>query len=59
MPGPGLISGYLAELSAELPASIVAELADGLEQTYARYLGQRLSPDAAARAAVAEFGEPS
>jgi hypothetical protein len=58
MPGPGLIDGYLAELSAELPASIVAELADGLEQTYERYLGQGLNPDAAARAAVAEFGEP-
>jgi hypothetical protein len=58
MPGPCLISGYLAELSAELPAPIVAKLADGLEQTYERYLGQGLSPDAAAGPAVAEFGEP-
>ena len=27
-----VIGGYLADLSAQLPASIVAELADGLEQ---------------------------
>jgi hypothetical protein len=53
-----VIGGYLAELSAQLPAPIVAELADGLEQTYRRHLGQDLSTDAAAIAAVAEFGEP-
>ena len=29
MSGPGLIDGYLAELSADLPARIVEELADG------------------------------
>jgi hypothetical protein len=57
MAEPGLISDYLAALSAELPAPVVAELADGLEQTHRRYLGRGLDPDAAARAAVAEFGE--
>jgi len=58
MSGPGLIDGYLAELSADLPARIVEELADGLDETYRRYLGRGLAQDAAARAAVAEFGEP-
>ena len=58
MAEPGLIGDYLAALSAELPAPIVAELADGLEQTHRHYLGQGLDPDAAARAAVTEFGEP-
>ena len=53
-----VIGGYLAELSAQLPAPIVAELADGLDQTRRRYLGQGLSADAAADAAVSEFGEP-
>jgi hypothetical protein len=58
MAEPRLIGDYLAELSAQLPAPIVAELADGLDQTRQRYVGQGLGPDAAARAAVAEFGEP-
>jgi hypothetical protein len=58
MAEPGLIRDYLAVLSAELPAPVVAELADGLDQTHRHYLGQGLDPQAAARAAVAEFGEP-
>ena len=58
MPGPRLIDDYLAALSADLPGRIVEELADGLDETYSRHLGQGLHPDAAARAAVAEFGEP-
>jgi hypothetical protein len=58
MAEPGLIRDYLAALSAELPAPVVAELADGLEQTHRDYLGQGLDPEAAAQAAVAEFGEP-
>ena len=53
-----LIGDYLTDLSAQLPAPIVAELADGLDQTHQRHLGQGLSTDAAATAAVAEFGEP-
>jgi hypothetical protein len=51
-----LIGAYLAELSAQLPTPIVAELADGLDQTHRHHLGQGL--DSAAAAAVAEFGEP-
>jgi hypothetical protein len=58
MPGPGLISEYLARLSADLPGRIVEELTDGLDETYHRNLGQGLDPEAAARAAIAEFGEP-
>jgi hypothetical protein len=58
MPRPRLIGEYLAELSAGLTGSIVDELADGLDQTYQGYLGQGLAPEAAAQAAVAEFGEP-
>jgi hypothetical protein len=59
MPGPGLIEDYRAAVSARLPASIADELADGLAETYRSYLDQGLGPDAAARAAVAEFGEPA
>jgi hypothetical protein len=44
MPGSRLIDDYLAELSADLPARIVEELADGLDETYRRYLGQGLAP---------------
>jgi hypothetical protein len=58
VPGSGLISEYLAGLSAALPGQIVEELADGLAETYRSYLSQGLAEDAAARAAVAEFGEP-
>lgn len=58
MPGPGLIGDYLAELSADLPGRVVAELADGLDETYRGYLGRGLDPDTAARMSVAEFGEP-
>jgi hypothetical protein len=58
MPEPRLISSYLAVLEAQLPASIVEELADGLAETHRSYLRQGLAPDLAAQAAVAEFGEP-
>ena len=58
MPGPGLITGYLETLSGQLPWPVVEELADGLEETYRRHLGLGLAPDAAAEAAVAEFGAP-
>jgi hypothetical protein len=53
-----LITDYLSVLSAQLPAPLVEELADGLDQTQQHYLIQGLAPDAAASAAVAEFGEP-
>ncbi len=58
MPHTSLITDYLTALSAQLPAPIVEELADGLDQTHQHYLRQGLGPDAAADAAVAEFGEP-
>ena len=58
MPEPRLISSYLAVLEAQLPASIVEELADGLAETHRSYLRQGLAPDLAAESAVAEFGEP-
>jgi hypothetical protein len=53
-----LITDYLSALSAQLPAPLVEELADGLDETHQHYLAQGLTPDAAADAAVAEFGEP-
>ena len=58
MPGLGLIAAYLDALAGQLPGPVVEELADGLEETYRRHLGQGLPPDAAAQAAVAEFGAP-
>jgi hypothetical protein len=58
MSEPGLITGYLAALSAQLPAQVVEEMADGLNQTYRHHLGRGLDADAAAAAAIAEFGEP-
>jgi len=58
MAEPRLIRDYLAALSAQLPARIVHELADGLTETYQYYVRQGQAPDIAARSAVAEFGEP-
>jgi len=58
MPGPGLITSYLGALASRLPGSVVEELAGGLEDTYRRHLGLGLAPEAAAQAAVAEFGAP-
>lgn len=58
MPRPRLIQDYLASLAAQLPAQIVEELADGLDETYQFYLRQGLTPDRAAQSAVAEFGAP-
>lgn len=53
---PRLIRGYLEVLASQLPASIVDELADGLAETYRSHLSRGLSRDAAAEAAVEEFG---
>jgi hypothetical protein len=55
----GVIESYLTVLSAQLPQSIVEELADGLDRTCQRYLDQGLEPPAAADAALAEFGDPA
>jgi hypothetical protein len=53
---PRLIRGYLEVLAAQLPGPIVEELADGLTETYRSYRSRGLSADAAADAAVEEFG---
>jgi hypothetical protein len=55
---PRLIRGYLQVLASQLPASIVDELADGLAETYRSYRSRGLSAEAAAEAAVQEFGSP-
>jgi uncharacterized membrane protein len=56
MAGHRLIDSQLAVLAARLPARAVEELADGLHETYEARLADR-DPDAAARAAIAEFGD--
>ena len=58
MPRPGLIADCLELLAGQLPGPVVEELADGLDETYQRHLGLGLAPQAAAEAAVAEFGDP-
>ena len=58
MSGSGLIADYLDALSGQLPGPLVEEIADGLEETYRRYLRLGLTAAAAAEAAVAEFGDP-
>jgi hypothetical protein len=58
MAEPRLIRDYLDALATRLPAPDVEELADGLTNTYDYYLRSGLEPDAAARAAIAEFGDP-
>jgi hypothetical protein len=58
MAGHHLIDAYLAALARRLPADAVDELADGLEETFGRHLSSGLDPDRAARAAIAEFGDP-
>jgi hypothetical protein len=57
MAPPGVIDSYLAELARRLPASITEELADGIEQTCARFRSAGLTGEQAARAALAEFGD--
>ena len=49
---------YLDTLSGQLSRPVVEELADGLEETWHRYLCLGLPPEVAAAAAVAEFGSP-
>ena len=52
-----LIQDYTDVLFGELPDRLAVEVADGLADAYAKYLGRGLSPDAAERTAVAEFGD--
>jgi hypothetical protein len=53
------IDAHLATLADRLPADLVDELADGLTQTYRHHLARTGAPDAAAAAALAEFGDPA
>lgn len=59
-----ILDGYLADLAARLPGptrarqAILAELGDGLADATQAHLASGLPPAAAARAAVAEFGDP-
>jgi hypothetical protein len=58
MAEPGLIDAYLAALASDLPAARVAELADGLAETYDHHRARGLDEARAERAALAEFGDP-
>jgi hypothetical protein len=58
MAKPSVVDNYLTVLAAQLPAPIVEELADGLDQTCQHHLDQGLEPDAAYDAALADFGDP-
>ncbi|HEU5470627.1 MAG TPA: hypothetical protein VFV67_08235 [Actinophytocola sp.] len=58
MAGHALIEAHLAVLARHLPPDTVDELADGLTETYRRHRDDGVDPDAAARAAIAEFGHP-
>jgi hypothetical protein len=51
-----LIDAYLASLAGRLPADTVDELADGLIESWQHHVLVGLSPEAAAQAAIAEFG---
>lgn len=53
----GLIQHYTDLLLAELPVHLAEEVADGLAEANTKYLRQGLSPDGAAQAAIAEFGD--
>jgi hypothetical protein len=57
MAGHDLIAAELKLLTERLPAQAVEELADGLQEAYERQLEEHHDPDAAALAAIAEFGD--
>src|SRR5260370_2880048 len=52
-----LINAYLAGLHQRLPAAVADEAADGLIETYEHHLATGSGEQAAAHAAVAEFGD--
>lgn len=54
-----LTRAYLADLRRRLPADIADEIADGLSTGCEHHLALGLGDDDAARAAIAEFGDPS
>ncbi|MGW1345738.1 permease prefix domain 1-containing protein [Kribbella sp. NPDC002412] len=53
-----LIEQHLAQLGRRLPREAVDELADGLAATYEHHLDSGMDPQAAAVAAIEEFGRP-
>src|SRR5215472_8209138 len=52
-----MIAGYVAGLHRRLPAALAGEAADGLIETYEHHLASGAGQQAAAHAAVAEFGD--
>lgn len=56
MAGHPLIDAHVAGLARRLPRAAVDELQDGLSETFDHHLATGLPADAAARAAVSEFG---
>ncbi|WP_433221975.1 hypothetical protein [Microtetraspora malaysiensis] len=57
MAGHELIERHLEVLAERLPGPVVEELADGLTATYEDQLKRLGDPEAAARAALADFGD--
>ncbi|GAA0391447.1 hypothetical protein GCM10009530_48420 [Microbispora corallina] len=57
MAGHELIERHLQALAERLPAPMVDELADGLLASYDDQMERLGDPDAAARAAIADFGD--
>lgn len=53
-----LIAAYRDDLLIRLPAPLAEEVTGGLAEAQEKYLAQGLTPDQAARAAIAEFGSP-
>jgi hypothetical protein len=59
------LEGYLGELSARLRGPravrtrVLAEIRDGLSETVDAHIADGLPPDAAATAAIAQFGDPA
>ncbi|WP_248963309.1 hypothetical protein [Sphaerisporangium perillae] len=52
-----LIAQHLRALACRLPPQAVEEIADGLHETFEKYLAISGDPERAARAAIGEFGE--
>lgn len=54
-----LIADYRRDLLAQLPAELAEEVCDGLADAQEHYVSVGQTPDHAAKAAIAEFGEPA
>lgn len=54
-----LIDAQVATLARLLPGDTVEELADGLAETWHHHVATGLTPEAAARAAITDFGTPA